>query len=502
MSGTLLLLTLLAQTGAEPPPAPPTIRRLAVLEFRSQGLDGVELERLSESTRGAFIQSTGGTPFVVVGKDDVEARRAQMSGCGPGDCDLQIAKRTDAVAFVGGELVKLDGKYFLNARLYESNEGTLLISHQVTAASVEEMESGTREAAKILTWELVQLDELATLAMQPDPLPAQPEKAKVKRTVTVHEPGPEKEMAPPSWKAVAAVAAVTVPVVLAAYVLMPLIVVPGVNLVVAVVWLAHPFAAAALGWLVANKVMERRVPLMPTVLAGGLSELAACFICAGPVVLVADPLRLLAAVPFIVVMSAVNSTVVSVMVHRVGRFLTPEEPRFNLDYFNVPPSVKRVTREIDDETEAAADVVVARPPPKPYRLVSRLERKPPVEEPRTPHPAENVIPPEDGPLPDEKASGDLAGEAIVKAARAGMPAMNACYENALKRNSKLRGRMVVGFVIDEEGHVQDAHLESDELGDADLGKCVLTRFKRLEFPKPEGGAVEASFPVVFVPQGE
>src|SRR5690606_36840453 len=115
-------------------------------------------------------------------------------------------------------------------RLYEVQDGTLLMSHQDTAENLEEMVNLTGEAAKILTWELVQLDELATQAMQPPPVPETAPKPKVKRTVKVKELGPETEKAEIDFKAVGAIVGVTLLTVMVPYLLWPLMLVPVVNL--------------------------------------------------------------------------------------------------------------------------------------------------------------------------------------------------------------------------------------------------------------------------------
>lgn len=101
----------------------------------------------------------------------------------------------------------------------------------------------------------------------------------------------------------------------------------------------------------------------------------------------------------------------------------------------------------------------------------------------------------------EGVDGSLDPKLIVKTIKARMAGFKACYENALKRSPNLQGKVAITFTIDEEGRVTEASVESDTLGDPDVGRCITGIFKRLRFPKPEEGSVQASFPFVFVPSG-
>ena len=74
-----------------------------------------------------------------------------------------------------------------------------------------------------------------------------------------------------------------------------------------------------------------------------------------------------------------------------------------------------------------------------------------------------------------------------------------CYERELKRNPKLAGKIVVRFTIDEEGRVTGAAIEDNTLGEKAVAACIISRFERFRFPKPDGGAVTAAYPFIFAP---
>jgi TonB family protein len=74
-----------------------------------------------------------------------------------------------------------------------------------------------------------------------------------------------------------------------------------------------------------------------------------------------------------------------------------------------------------------------------------------------------------------------------------------CYEAGLARNPKLKGRVTVRFVIDRDGRVSLSDLVKSTLGDEATTSCVVDGYRRLRFPKPDGGVVTVVYPVHFSP---
>jgi len=73
-----------------------------------------------------------------------------------------------------------------------------------------------------------------------------------------------------------------------------------------------------------------------------------------------------------------------------------------------------------------------------------------------------------------------------------------CFEPALARDPKLKGMVSVRFVIDRDGHVSLSELEKSNLDD-DVANCVVDGFRKLKFPRPEGGIVTVVYPMRFSP---
>lgn len=97
--------------------------------------------------------------------------------------------------------------------------------------------------------------------------------------------------------------------------------------------------------------------------------------------------------------------------------------------------------------------------------------------------------------------GQIDKKIVAKTIRRRQRAFQQCYENALKSNSKLAGKLVVEFVIGEDGRVKDADVVRDGVGSSDVSKCVLKLVKRLRFPKPDEGEVTITNSFVFQPGG-
>jgi hypothetical protein len=110
--------------------------------------------------------------------------------------------------------------------------------------------------------------------------------------------------------------------------------------------------------------------------------------------------------------------------------------------------------------------------------------------------------------------GQLSPEKIQAVLRDRFSVIRTCYEDGLKRDPKLQGRIAVRFVIGVDGKVSSAAsiasaAESSAdiitpstsslppLSDKVVIECVVGHCKSLEFPKPDGGQVSVVYPFAF-----
>jgi hypothetical protein len=98
-------------------------------------------------------------------------------------------------------------------------------------------------------------------------------------------------------------------------------------------------------------------------------------------------------------------------------------------------------------------------------------------------------------------SGHLPSETIQRIVRQSFGRFRLCYENGLKSNPSLQGRVAVRFVIDRNGGVANAGNGGSDLPDAAVVSCVVSAFTGLSFPAPEDGTVRVVYPISFAPGG-
>lgn len=135
----------------------------------------------------------------------------------------------------------------------------------------------------------------------------------------------------------------------------------------------------------------------------------------------------------------------------------------------------------------------------------------PAEEPVTVEPAKS----EPGPKAhaNELASGAIPDAAQAEPAPQGRPQIppdtirgivrrnfarfRGCYVEALHRDPRASGRLVIRFDIEPSGTVSLARAVESSVRDVKLTVCVVRGFEALSFPASPSGAVTVSYPIVF-----
>ncbi|MCA9507620.1 MAG: AgmX/PglI C-terminal domain-containing protein [Myxococcales bacterium] len=72
-----------------------------------------------------------------------------------------------------------------------------------------------------------------------------------------------------------------------------------------------------------------------------------------------------------------------------------------------------------------------------------------------------------------------------------------CYERALKTNTKLRGKVILEWSINEEGRVVKIRVIENTLGDSNVANCISDIIKRIRFPGATKGIVPVRKTFVF-----
>jgi hypothetical protein len=98
--------------------------------------------------------------------------------------------------------------------------------------------------------------------------------------------------------------------------------------------------------------------------------------------------------------------------------------------------------------------------------------------------------------------GRLPAEVIQRIVRQNFGRFRLCYENALRSNPNLQGRVEIRFVIGRDGAVTSASNGSSDLPNASVVQCVSKAYYSLSFPPPENGIVTVVYPIMFSPSGQ
>lgn len=100
-----------------------------------------------------------------------------------------------------------------------------------------------------------------------------------------------------------------------------------------------------------------------------------------------------------------------------------------------------------------------------------------------------------------QVSGRLPPEVIQRIVRQNFGRFRLCYENGLRNNPNLQGRVSVRFVIGRDGAVSNVANGGSDMPDGGVVSCVVRAFYGLSFPQPEGGIVTVTYPIMFSPGG-
>jgi TonB family protein len=77
-----------------------------------------------------------------------------------------------------------------------------------------------------------------------------------------------------------------------------------------------------------------------------------------------------------------------------------------------------------------------------------------------------------------------------------------CYDNEVKKDTTLRGKLVVAITVAASGEVTDARVVEDTVGSAALSACVLGKIRSWTFPEVPAGTTTFQAPFVFTPPRE
>lgn len=96
-------------------------------------------------------------------------------------------------------------------------------------------------------------------------------------------------------------------------------------------------------------------------------------------------------------------------------------------------------------------------------------------------------------------SGRIPPEIIQRVVRQNFGRFRLCYENGLRNNPNLQGRVSVRFIIGRDGAVSSVGNGGSDLPDSSVVSCVVRAFYGLSFPQPDDGIVTVVYPIMLSP---
>jgi outer membrane biosynthesis protein TonB len=99
----------------------------------------------------------------------------------------------------------------------------------------------------------------------------------------------------------------------------------------------------------------------------------------------------------------------------------------------------------------------------------------------------------------EVDSAEIDQQKLSSFIKARMGLIKACYENALKRNPSLKGKIAIRFTILETGGLADLETIANTMGAADVSNCIMATMRSWRTQFKPSGPVTVEYPFVFSP---
>jgi hypothetical protein len=103
------------------------------------------------------------------------------------------------------------------------------------------------------------------------------------------------------------------------------------------------------------------------------------------------------------------------------------------------------------------------------------------------------------PVGNTIVTGHIPSEVIQRIVRQSFGRFRNCYEEGLRTNPNLEGRVTARFVISRDGSVATVQSGGSDLPDPRVVSCVLRTYSSLSFPSPQDGIVTVTYPLSFSP---
>lgn len=99
--------------------------------------------------------------------------------------------------------------------------------------------------------------------------------------------------------------------------------------------------------------------------------------------------------------------------------------------------------------------------------------------------------------PKQQKNKKLTNQQITKVIQSDYVRLRACLANNIRQAGVSEGKATMHLNILPTGETKDIYLKDTDFKNRSMNECLLTFFKRLEFPSFEGKPIEINYPVIF-----
>lgn len=110
---------------------------------------------------------------------------------------------------------------------------------------------------------------------------------------------------------------------------------------------------------------------------------------------------------------------------------------------------------------------------------------------------------------DMSASGETGTSAkdrkamVLQTISRNYPELKRCYNEGLKTNANMKGKVVMGWAMDPQGRVLDVQVQTSQLNNKSVEKCMVERLSSWRFPrqaKMQGAKDRMTYTFQFIPE--
>jgi hypothetical protein len=101
-----------------------------------------------------------------------------------------------------------------------------------------------------------------------------------------------------------------------------------------------------------------------------------------------------------------------------------------------------------------------------------------------------------GELGSKTGIGQIDKESVASVFRRRRSAVRRCYEESLRANPNVQGKVIIQFTIGTAGRITTIDVTTDTTGDGKIAQCIVRHVKGWRFDPPERGTVTFSYPFI------